>query len=68
MNAYESVFEQMLKKRLREINEAKIAELVFGASTTDFSSYRERVGYLRALNDFEIIMKEVSDDLNKEEK
>ena len=68
MNVFETVLERRLLKRLAEVHELRNDQLLDGKGITEFHQYRESVGYLRALKDVALIIKEVSDDLNKEER
>lgn len=67
MNAYETLFEKRLSRRLKELQDQK-RETLEGGYPTDFSAYRELVGYFRALKEFSAIMIEIAQDMNKEEK
>ena len=46
----ESRFHSLLKAKLLDLRERKIAELISG-SATDFSGYAAEVAYLRAITD-----------------
>lgn len=51
----------LIELRIRDITE----ELVFGAAVTSIESYRERVGYLRALKDALEMLDEAGEQVEK---
>lgn len=55
----------MLLERIALKRDSVFEELEYGGAVTDFATYRERVGYLRALKELPEWCDEIETKLNK---
>lgn len=62
---YNGQFEKLLRERVEEERERVRDEIAGGQAVQTFEAYRERVGYLRALDELEGWCADVTTDLNK---
>lgn len=58
-------FHAMLLERIALKRDSVFEELEYGGAVTDFATYRERVGYLRALKELPEWCDEIETKLNK---
>lgn len=59
---------KLFNRLLREIGEIEKTEAEFlaGGSAKDYADYRDRTGYIRALDDVRKLMQQISEDLDGE--